>query len=147
MPIPFKPTALVVLGTLAAVLALGACSQREESKSAGQQVDAAIAKADEKVDAAKATMERDAGQAKKAVGETTRAAGEAVADSAITAQVKASLLADADLKTLDVSVETKAGHVSLRGTAPDAAARTRATQLASAVTGVTTVDNQLVTSR
>jgi hyperosmotically inducible protein len=144
---PFRPRSLVVLGTLAAVLALGACNRRDETPTAGQQVDAAIAKADEKVDAARATVERDAEQARQAAGEAARAAGEVLADSAITAKVKASLAADPDLSTLDVSVETQSGRVSLRGTAPDAAARNRATQLTAAVTGVAAVDNQLGTSR
>lgn len=147
MTTPFRPRSLVVLGALAAVLALGACNRRDETPTAGQQVDAAIAKADEKVDAAKATVERDAAQAKQAADEAARAAGEVLADSAITAKVKASLAADPDLSTLDVSVETQSGRVSLRGTAPDAAARNRATQLTAAVTGVAAVDNQLGTSR
>lgn len=136
-----------MLGTLAVALALPGCSRREEAQTAGQQVDAAIAKADEKIDAAQAAIERDTEQAKKATAEAARAAGEVLTDSAITAQVKASLAGDADLRTLDVSVETQAGRVSLRGTAPDAAARNRATQIAAAVKGVAAVDNQLGTSR
>lgn len=144
---PFRASALAVLGTLAVALALPGCSRREEAQTAGQQVDAAIAKADEKIDAAQAAIERDTEQAKKATAEAARAAGEVLTDSAITAQVKASLAGDADLRTLDVSVETQAGRVSLRGTAPDAAARNRATQIAAAVKGVAAVDNQLGTSR
>lgn len=144
---PIRAAAFAVLGTLAVALALPGCSRREEAQTAGQQVDAAIAKADEKVESAQAAIERDTEQAKKAAGEAARAAGEVLTDSAITAQVKASLAGDADLRTLDVSVETQAGRVSLRGTAPDAAARNRATQIAAAVQGVGAVDNQLGTSR
>jgi osmotically-inducible protein OsmY len=54
----------------------------------------------------------------------------AVADTTITAGVKAKLATDSDLKTLDVSVETTSGRATLRGKAPNSAARARATQLA-----------------
>ena len=147
LPTPLRLRPLVVAGTLAAVLALAACNQREETKSTAPQDDAAIAEAGVKVDAAKTAPERDTEQARQAVDEAARAAAEVVADSAITAQVKARLAADFDLRTLDVSVETQAGRVSLRGTAPDAAARDRAAQLAAAVKGVAVVDNHLGTSR
>jgi hypothetical protein len=139
--------AALVLGMLAVALALGACNGREEATTAGRKIDAGVAKAEEKVDAAKATIEHDVEQARKAAGEAARAAGEVLIDSAITAEVKARLAADVDLRTLDVSVETQSGRVSLRGTAPDAAARERAVQVAAAVQGVAAVDNHIGTSR
>lgn len=144
--------------SLALVLGLSACGARDDERSAGQKVDAAIAKADEKTDAAKAELERDAQRAqqaatqamadsKQAAGNATRAVGDAVTDTAITAEVKARLAADPDLKLLDVKVETDAGRTVLRGSAPTADARDRASRIAAEVKGVTGVDNELVVSR
>ena len=122
--------ALLMAGTL------GACNRRDDSQTAGQKVDAAVAKAGEKLDEAKASTA-------KAMGSAATAA----ADTAITASVKAGLAADTQLTKVDVGVETHEGRVILRGVAPDAAARDRATQLATAVKGVVAVDNQLTTAR
>lgn len=122
--------ALLMAGTL------GACNRRDDSQTAGQKVDAAVAKADEKLDEAKAS-------ASKAMGSAATAA----ADTAITASIKAGLAADSQLSNVDVGVETRDGRVVLRGLAPDGAARDRATQLATAVKGVVAVDNQLTTAR
>ena len=44
---------------------------------------------------------------------------------------------------LKIDVDTDKGRVVLKGKAPDAAARDRATTLASGVKGVTHVDNRL----
>jgi osmotically-inducible protein OsmY len=122
--------ALLMAGTL------GACNRRDDSQTAGQKVDGAMAKASEKLDEAKASTA-------KAMGSAATAA----ADTAITASVKAGLAADTQLTNVDVGVETHEGRVILRGAAPDAAARDRATQLATAVKGVVAVDNQLTTAR
>lgn len=152
------PPRAILAATLVLALGLSACGARDDERSAGQKVDAAIAKADEKVDAAKAALERDGERAqqaaaqamadsKQAAGDATRAAGEALTDTAITAEVKARLAADADLKLLDVSVETQAGRTVLRGNAPTADARDRASRIAAEVKGVTGVDNELAVSR
>ena len=77
-------------------------------------------------------------------GETMDKAGAAMSDAAITASVNAELAKDAALSTLKINVDTTDGRVALRGTAPDAAARDRATALASSVKGVVSVDNQLM---
>lgn len=149
-----SPRHAAVLGVLLAAVALGACNRRDESGTAGQKVDAAITKADEKIEAAKDSMARDADQAKAAAnqamtdakqstGDAARAAGEMLTDTAITGRIKASLMAENGLKLRDVSVETQSGRTVLRGTAPNAAARDQATQIAGAVQGVVAVDNQL----
>lgn len=152
--IPHTPRSAAVLGTLLVAVALSACNKRDESQTAGQKVDSAIAKVDEKVEAAKDTMARDAERAKaaagqvatdvkSATGDAARATGEVLADSAITTSIKARLVADAELKATDISVETTAGRAALRGTVPNGGARDRASQIASAVKGVVAVDNQL----
>ncbi|MET0517392.1 MAG: BON domain-containing protein, partial [Burkholderiaceae bacterium] len=54
------------------------------------------------------------------------------------------LAKDSELSALSINVDTRDGRVALKGKAPTLAARDRATQLASAVKGVVSVDNQLV---
>lgn len=70
-------------------------------------------------------------------------AGSAVEDAAVTATINAELAKDPKLSALRIDVDTSNGRVSLKGTAPDADSRDRATQIANAVRGVQSVDNQL----
>lgn len=127
--------------------ALSACNRADESKTAGQKVDAAIAKTEQKVDAAKAEIGREAEQAKQSTSQAAQQVAMAVGDTAITAAVMAKLAADKQLKATDIDVQTQAGHVALRGKAPDQAAVDRASQLAGTVQGVSAVDNQLTVRR
>lgn len=69
--------------------------------------------------------------------------GDKVADAVITTSVNAELAKDSSLSALKINVDTDAGRVALKGTAPTTAARERATTLASNVKGVVSVDNQL----
>ena len=64
-------------------------------------------------------------------------------DSAITASVKAKLLAADDLKGLAIEVDTKQGVVSLSGPVKSAAARDRALALARETDGVKDVSDHL----
>lgn len=67
-------------------------------------------------------------------------------DAAITARVNAALMSDAQLSGLHIQVQTRQGTVTLRGSAPDALVVARATELASAVEGVTSVVNEIKVS-
>ena len=69
--------------------------------------------------------------------------GSKAKDMAITAEVKTRLARDSQLSALAINVDTNEGRVVLRGTAPDTAARTQATELARSVDGVQGVDNVL----
>ena len=128
---------------LAALVLLPGCDRAGDTRSTGKQVDAAVAKATEKIDAARADLKRDA---QKAQAAASAALGSAT-DTAITAGIKGSLAADAGLGVLDIGVTTDRGRVVLRGTAPDAAARDRAGTVAMAVHGVLAVDNELTVKR
>lgn len=141
------PRSAAVIGVLLAAAALGACDRRDDDRTTGQKVDAAIATADQKVDAAKADADKAVADAKQATTEAVHAAATAVEDTTITTSIKYKLSTDAELKPAELSVETRAGRVSLRGMAPDAAARDRASQLAAAVQGVVAVDNQITVVR
>jgi len=71
--------------------------------------------------------------------------GAAITDTAITAKVKARFIDDNRLKNSRISVTTTNGAVTLTGSAPSTDAAASAKQLAAAVDGVKSVDNQLNT--
>lgn len=162
-PASFKHLSL--LGLVAAALALSACSREEAAATekkvdaavatAGQQVDSAMAKAEVKLDAAAAKAEEKAGemkadaqrgmaQVKQAGARAADELGERVNDAAITTAMNAELAKDPALSALAINVDTVDARVSLKGTAPSEAARQRAGLLASAISGVRSVDNNLV---
>lgn len=69
--------------------------------------------------------------------------GEYVDDVAITTAVKYELLDSKKVDGLDVNVDVMNGKVKLTGFASTPAERSKATELASSVKGVKSVDNQL----
>ena len=123
--------ALPVAAAVLATMSLVACN-RNESASVERSAERA---ADSTREAA-----RDTANATK---DAAKVMGEKVADAVITTSINAELAKDTALSALKINVDTRDGKVMLRGTAPDATARDRATKLASGVKGVTSVDNQL----
>lgn len=143
-------TALVAF---AASMALVACGRADEP-TPGEKLDAAIATTAERTEAAKAELGQAvdaarvdaqvaADRAAAAIDKATGEAGQALTDAGITTSIHAELAKDPALRTLKIDVDTRAGKVVLRGTAPSTDARERAARLAQGVRGVTTVDNLL----
>jgi osmotically-inducible protein OsmY len=152
-----------VLLIACAALALGACDDRTGKSSASRSNDPDVQKAENAVAAGAnkaaelAETARDKTEAfikspevrrdAAAAGEALKNAGNQVAgtidDAAVTASVSTALAKDSELSAVRIDVDTKAGAVSLRGPAPNAAAKERATQIAKAQRGVSSVDNQL----
>jgi hyperosmotically inducible protein len=135
------------------LLALGACSKTDDS-TAGQKLDAAVAKTEQAAADAKAKtesaaasaeagMKQGAGDAKAAMKDAASTVAAKVDDAAITASVSAGLAKDPDLSAVKIDVETRGGVVTLTGPAPSAAAKVRAEAMAKAVQGVSAVDNKL----
>jgi hyperosmotically inducible periplasmic protein len=73
-------------------------------------------------------------------------AGQVIDDTAITAAVKAGILAEPGLKVLKIDVDTKDGRVTLSGSADSADNVKKAEQIAANVNGVKGVDNRLAVS-
>lgn len=142
----YKTTA-TALCTLAAALALGACQRNDAERTAGERLDTAVAKSEQKADDIKADVKQQAGEAKQDINKATDAAGARLKDMSITTAVNAELAKDTELSALKINVDTSQGRVLLRGSAPSEASRERATALASRVDGVLGVDNQLTVSR
>jgi len=131
------PRLLPVAAAAALALSLAACGEREDERTIGQRIDSTVNQVERKTE----SMTADArSAADKASNEVT----DKVKDAAITTSINAELAKDKDLSALKIDVDTQDARVRLNGTAPDAAARDRATALARAVDGVVAVDNQLV---
>ncbi|MCX7033240.1 MAG: BON domain-containing protein [Arenimonas sp.] len=73
-----------------------------------------------------------------------RTAGQVLDDAAITASVKAKLLADERTKAFDINVDTAKAVVTLTGGADSADAKRAAQELAGQVEGVILIKNELI---
>ena len=132
--------------TLLALLSAGfliACSDSSQ-QTAGEQLDQSVAMAQQKGDEIQSDVKQSAAKLEDQASAMATEAKNAMSDATITAQVNASLAKDPGLSVMKIDVDTTQHKVTLSGTVPDAAASSRATQLAQAVEGVTSVDNQLV---
>ena len=142
----YRLSALVA--ALAGAFVLSACNRVDTAGSDAQQADRSVAQNEQpSATARESAGETPAGAAADELRQDGRElsarAADAVSDGAITTGVNAELAKDETLSALDINVDTSAGHVSLRGTAPSEQSRERATQLAAGVDGVLSVDNQL----
>jgi osmotically-inducible protein OsmY len=75
---------------------------------------------------------------------TQESTGEYFDDSTITAKVKAAILGDQELKVLQINVETFKGVVQLSGFVNSPQMVSRAVEVASRVSGVKSVKNNLI---
>ena len=75
---------------------------------------------------------------------TTESTGAYVDDAAITTKVKTAILQDPALKVLQISVKTYKNVVQLSGFVDTAQMKARAGTVASQVSGVTSVQNDLI---
>ena len=78
-----------------------------------------------------------------AAPEAKTTVGTTIDDSAITTKVKSALLADPDVKGLDIQVETNKGEVQLSGFVDSQAQIDRAISIARGVEGVNNVQNKM----
>lgn len=83
-------------------------------------------------------------QAGSAIREKAAEAGKAVDDASLTAKVKSALIAEPNLKSMTINVDSMAGVVTLKGTTDSQENRQKAAQIASTVEGVRDVKNELV---
>lgn len=134
-----------VLTALALSATLAACGRQQDDELAAPRMDGPVAESNR---GAKDADPREARQATVDSQMSAQQAAETTArvssDMAITAKVNAALVADDELKAMQINVNTHDGQVTLTGKAPDPNARERATMLASNVDGVKIVNNQLV---
>lgn len=78
-----------------------------------------------------------------AAAPATVSVGTTIDDSVVTSKVKSALLADPDVKSFDLKVETRGGEVMLSGFVGNQAQVDRAIQVARGVEGVQVVSNKM----
>lgn len=124
MNVTNRPSILLVALAAGTLLTVG-CDQRAPAGSTTAKVDRAADKIENKVSNA---------------ADKTATVTE---DAAITAKVKAAILAEPGLKTLQINVDTNGATVTLSGSVDNADLRERAKQIASSTSGVKGVVDQL----
>jgi hypothetical protein len=135
--------------SLALLLALGACGDRVDTSAQEDHPSVEINRQGEP--GAQSAM---APAAADTAGPATAAMGAAAApatgtgaimdpDTRVAMEVKDAIMTDADLSSMKIDVSSQDGAVTLRGRAPDPAARDRATDLARSVREVKSVENLL----
>jgi hyperosmotically inducible protein len=124
MKITNRPSILLVALAAGTLLTVG-CYQRAPAGSTTAKMDRAADKIENKVSNA---------------ADKTATVAE---DAAITAKVKAAILAEPGLKTLQINVDTSGATVTLSGSVDNADLRERAKQIASSTSGVKGVVDQL----
>jgi len=123
---------------------LGACDQKPgPGETAGKKLDQTVDAAGRKIDETgqKISDANDA-LAEKLSKQSART-GVAIDDTEITAKVKATIFAEPGLRSLQISVDTVKGVVTLTGSADSKASSDRIEALAAAVAGVNDVENKL----
>jgi hyperosmotically inducible protein len=119
------------------VVALVACDKQKPAETAGRQIDQSVDSAGKKVGEA---MDKLADKIETQGAKT----GVVIDDAEITTKVKAAIFAEPGLKTLQISVDTVKGVVTLSGSIDSPQNSDKARSLASGVAGVTAVENRLV---
>lgn len=138
-----RHTLTPLLAALAATFALAACNRNDDGMTTGQKVDESVAKVERKAEDAKASIQESTQDARQAANNAGDKVATAVADATITTTVNAELAKDSKLSAIKIDVDTAQGRVALRGSAPDAESKDRATRIAANVKGVMSVDNLL----
>ncbi|MDO8264517.1 MAG: BON domain-containing protein [Gallionella sp.] len=123
--------------SLLLVAGLVACDKPGPAETAGKNIDRSMDQAGQKIGEA-------ADKVGEKMGEQGEKVGAAIDDTEITAKVKAAIFAEPGLKTLQISVDTIKGVVTLSGSVDSQQSSNRAKELAGAVAGVNKVENRLV---
>lgn len=126
---------LIGMSTLL-VVGLAACDKPGPAETAGKKIDQTVEAAGQKIsDASDKVAIKMAEQSEKA--------GVVIEDAEITTKVKAAIFAEPGLKTLQISVDTVNGVVTLSGSVDSKQNSDMAEALAGAVAGVIRVENRL----
>ena len=119
------------------VVGLTACDKPGPAETAGRKIDQTADEASKRISEA-------ADKVGKKLDEQSEKASVTIDDAEITTKVKAAIFAEPGLKTLQISVDTIKGVVTLSGSVDSSPSSDRAKALAGAVAGVKEVKNQLV---
>lgn len=117
---------MVATALASSLLLVGGCGQQGTNSTVGQK------------------MDRTADKVADATSNASAKVAVAADDTAITAKVKAALIAEPGLKSTEINVDTKEATVTLSGTVASNEMRDRAKQIASSTSGVKNVVDNLV---
>lgn len=131
-----KNSELIGIALLLAV-GLSACGKPGPAEIAGKKIDQTADDAVKKINQA-------ADKVGDKIGEQGFRASVAIDDAEITAKIKAAIFAEPGLKSMQISVDTIKGVVTLTGSVSSKSHSDMAKGLASAVAGVREVDNRLM---
>ena len=121
------------------VVGLAACDKPGPAETAGKNIDRSMDQVGQKIGEA-------ADKVGDKMGEQSAKAGVAIDDTEITAKIKAAYFAESGLKTLQISVDTIKGVVTLSGSVDTQSHSDLAKAMASAVSGVSKVNDRLMVS-
>jgi hyperosmotically inducible protein len=121
---------ITTIAAAVAAIALAGCDQHSND-------------ATRRTDTSTATAPAPATDTSQKIAAATDKVATAIDDGTLTAKVKAALIAEPGLRSLQISVDTKNGAVTLSGAVDTQASRDRAKEVASSVAGVATVVDQL----
>lgn len=124
-----KIPAFLAAGLLSLALAAPAMAEGETATTTGQKIENT---ADQTGDKMESAAERT---------------GVFLSDSALTAKVKTALIAEKDLKSMAIEVDSENGVVTLTGELPDAASIAKAEAATRHVKGVKEVHNNLTVKK
>lgn len=156
VPHSFKVTAISLL----LVAGLAACDRPGPAETAGKKIDQTAEAAGKKIEQTAEAAGRKIEQTAEAAGRKISDAGDkmgdklgeqgiktgvAIEDAEITAKIKAAIFAEPGMKSLQISVDTVHGVVTLTGSVDSPTSSDRVKGLAAAVAGVRSVDNRLAT--
>ena len=116
---------------------LAACDKPGPAETAGKRIDQTVNDAGRNISAA-------ANKVGEKLSEEGAKTDVVIDDTEITTKVKAAIFAEPGLKTLQISVDTVKGLVTLSGSVDSQPSSNMARGLASAVAGVKGVENRLV---
>ena len=119
------------------VVGLSACDKPGPAETAGKNIDRSVDQAGQKIT-------ETADKVGEKMSEQGTKVGVAIDDTEITTKVKAAIFAEPGLKTLQISVDTVKGVVTLTGSVKSQSNSDMAKALAVAVHGVNYVENRLV---
>jgi osmotically-inducible protein OsmY len=122
-----KGSSLLIALLVGAGVAVSGCNKANSPETVGQKVDKATDKVAAKTESAMAKT------------------AEVVDDAALTTKVKAAIMAEPGLKSLQINVDTKDSVVTLTGTVDSAPMKDKAKEVASSVSGVKSVVDNLTT--
>ncbi|HDX8378694.1 TPA: BON domain-containing protein [Aeromonas salmonicida] len=129
--------AILIAFSLLLTLGVSGCDQPGSAEQAGKKIDDAASETGEKVDA---TVDKYEDK----MTEQTAKSAQSWNDTEVTAKVKAEFLSEPGLKSMDISVNTVKGMVTLTGTVDSRINSDKASARAMAISGVKGVVNQLV---